>query len=147
LSGRPADRGADRIELPDEAATRAYGRRLAAELRPDGTLLLYGEMGAGKTVLTQGVAEGLGLDPRQVQSPTFTLVHEYHAEGVCLFHVDLVRLEPHRVSALGLEETLAGPGVKVIEWAERLPFDVAGALRVSLAPRREGGRTAHESRA
>lgn len=145
MTARSVDRSSDVIELLDEAATRALGRRLAAELRPDGTLLLYGEMGAGKTVLTQGIAEGLGFDPRQVQSPTFTLVHEYHGEGVSLFHVDLFRLEPHRVPELGLEETLAGPGVKVIEWAERLPFDVPGARRVVLRRRDGGGREAEES--
>ena len=57
--------------------TRALGAGLAAELLPDGCLLLYGDLGAGKTVLAQGVAEGLGIDPREVQSPTFALLREH----------------------------------------------------------------------
>jgi tRNA threonylcarbamoyladenosine biosynthesis protein TsaE len=132
------------VELRDEAATIAYGRRLADRLRPSGVLLLYGEMGAGKTVLTRGVAEGLELEPRQVQSPTFTLVHEYSGGVLPLIHVDLFRLDPEQVLALGLEETLAGPGVKVVEWAERLPFEVPGALRVALRRAPGGGREAEE---
>jgi tRNA threonylcarbamoyladenosine biosynthesis protein TsaE len=132
--------------LADEAATRAYGRRLAAELAPDGVLLLHGEMGAGKTVLAQGVAAGLGIDPRQVQSPTFTLVHEHQGETAAMIHVDLYRLGPEEVAGLGLEETLARPGVKVIEWAERLPFEVPGARKVMLSRRAKGGREAVESR-
>jgi tRNA threonylcarbamoyladenosine biosynthesis protein TsaE len=102
-------------------------------------------MGAGKTVLAQGVAEGLGLDPRQIQSPTFTLVHEHHSETASMIHVDLYRLGPEEVAGVGLEETLARPGVKVIEWAERLPFEVPGARRVLLRRRAAGGREAEES--
>jgi tRNA threonylcarbamoyladenosine biosynthesis protein TsaE len=120
----------------NEAETRALGRELAAELAPDGVLLLSGDLGAGKTVLTQGLAEGLGIDPREVQSPTFTLIRKHDGPGGRLIHVDLYRLDPGETGALGIEELLAGPGVKVVEWAERLPFEVDGArwlrlLRVS----------------
>lgn len=120
-----------RTASPDD--TRALGRALAAELAPDGVLLLSGNLGSGKTVLTQGLAEGLGIDPREVQSPTFTLIREHRGSGGSLVHVDLYRLDPDQVGPLGLEEMLAGPGVKVVEWAERLPFPVAGAraLRIS----------------
>ena len=122
----------------DEAGTRALGRELAAELAPDGVLLLSGDLGAGKTVLTQGLAEGLGIDPREVQSPTFTLIREHEGPGGRLVHVDLYRLEPGETGALGIEELLAGPGVKVVEWAERLPFEVPGATWLRLLRAADG---------
>lgn len=107
--------------------TRELGLELATRLRPDGTALLYGDLGSGKTVLTQGIAKGLGLDPALVQSPTFTLIHEYdrgarsNQDPVRLVHVDLYRLAPEEVEAIGVDEFLAGAGVKVVEWADRLP--------------------------
>jgi tRNA threonylcarbamoyladenosine biosynthesis protein TsaE len=121
-----------------EEETRALGRQLGRELAPDGVLLLSGDLGAGKTVLARGICEALGLDPREVQSPTFTLIREHRGSGGRLVHVDLYRLEPEQTEALGLEELLAGPGVKVVEWAERLPFAVPGARALRLA-RVEGG--------
>jgi tRNA threonylcarbamoyladenosine biosynthesis protein TsaE len=116
-----------------EEETQALGRTLARELTPDGVLLLSGELGSGKSVLARGIGEGLGIDPREVQSPTFTLIREHRGSGGRLVHVDLYRLEPPQAAALGLEELLAGPGVKVVEWAERLPFAVPGALAMRLA--------------
>jgi tRNA threonylcarbamoyladenosine biosynthesis protein TsaE len=116
-----------------EKETRALGRALARELAPDGVLLLCGELGSGKSMLARGVGEGLGIDPRDVLSPTFTLIREHRGSGGRLVHVDLYRLEPEQAAALGLEELLAGRGVKVVEWAERLPFAVPGALALRLA--------------
>ena len=121
-----------------EEETQSLGRTLARELAPDGVLLLSGELGTGKSVLARGIGEGLGIDPRQVQSPTFTLIREHRGSGGRLVHVDLYRLEPEQAAALGLEELLAGPGVKVVEWAERLPFAVPGALVLRLARLAEG---------
>ena len=118
--------------------TRALGVTLAGELAPDGVLLLYGDLGTGKTVLAQGVAEGLGIDPLTVQSPSYTLISRYEGSGGTLVHVDLYRLAPEETYALGLEEELAGPGVKVVEWAERIPVPVPGALRLEIR-RLEGG--------
>lgn len=125
--------------------TRALGAELARELPPDGCLLLFGDLGAGKTVLAQGVASGLGLDPREVQSPTFSLLREHDlpaggAQGGRLAHLDLYRLQPAEAAACGFEEVLLGPGVKVVEWAERLPFDVPGALLLSMRERPDGVR-------
>jgi tRNA threonylcarbamoyladenosine biosynthesis protein TsaE len=119
-----------------EAETREVGLALAGELAPDGVLLLSGELGSGKTVLARAIGEALGIDPREIQSPTFTLIREHEGSGGRLVHVDLYRLDPADVGTLGLEEMLAGPGVKVVEWAERLPFAVAGArtLRLSRLP-------------
>jgi len=124
----------------DEDATRRFGAALASRLAPDGVLLLSGDLGAGKTVLTQGLADGLGIATSEVQSPTFTLVREHSAPGgVRLLHVDLYRLRPEETLDVGIEELLAGPGVKVVEWAERLPFAVPGALHLELR-RGDGGR-------
>ena len=108
------------------------GASLAEDLRPDGVLLLQGSLGAGKTVLTQGIAAGLGLDPSQVQSPTFTLVREHHVAGQSLIHIDLYRLDPSEVETIGIWEILDSPGVKVVEWSERLPLAVHGAMEMSI---------------
>lgn len=128
-----------------EAETRRIGALLAAELEPDGVLLLTGDLGAGKTVLVQGLAAELGLDPRQVQSPTFTVVREHHGDRHSLVHVDLYRLEPDEAAALGIEEILAGPGVKAVEWAERLPCPVGEGLWVEIR-RQDGARSIRQRR-
>ena len=101
-------------------------------MMPDGILLLNGDLGSGKTVLTRGVASALGIEPDDIQSPTFTVIREHESAENRLFHVDLYRLEPEQAAALGLEEMLAGPGVKVVEWAERLEFPVPGAQSLRL---------------
>lgn len=121
------------------AQTEALGRRLAGELRPSGTLLLYGDLGSGKTVLARGVAAGLGIDPEQVQSPTFTLVREHSGDGGRLVHLDLYRLAPEEVAGLGLEELLEESAVKVVEWAQRLPAVVEADIRLELVRPGDGG--------
>ena len=113
------------------------GEGLARELAPDGVLLLTGDLAAGKTVLAQGVARGLGIDPAEVQSPTFTLVREHAGSRGRLVHLDLYRLAPEETAALGLEDILQAPAVKVVEWAERLPFALARSLRLRIE--RAGG--------
>lgn len=114
-----------------EEETRQLGAALTRELGRDGLLLLEGELGTGKTVLVKGVAAALGLDPQEVLSPSFTLIREHTGRDVRLIHIDLYRLDPSEVSDLGLEELLAGPGLKVVEWADRLPFPVTG-LRLEI---------------
>ncbi len=115
------------LELDSAEETFATGRGLALPLAPDGVLLLEGEMGAGKTVLVQGLAAALGIDPTTVVSPTFTLVHEHGNPGGAtngeptLVHIDLYRLDASEAGEIGLDEVLQGPGIKAIEWAERLP--------------------------
>ena len=125
--------------------TVELGRNLARELAPDGALLLTGELGTGKTVLTQGVALGLGFDRAEIQSPTYSLIHEYDGPGVRLVHADLYRLEGESIESLGLEELLAGPGVKVVEWADRLPFAVPDAVSLRLTEDGTGGRQIEET--
>jgi len=114
-----------------EEETAAVARRLAAGLNAGDVLLLSGNLGAGKTAFVRGLAQGLGIDPDEVSSPTFTLVQEYRGGRVPLFHVDLYRLAPGDVDDLGLD-ALAADGVLAVEWAERMPRDDAGAIRVRL---------------
>jgi tRNA threonylcarbamoyladenosine biosynthesis protein TsaE len=105
----------------DEEETRRVGESLAGELGAHGRCLLFGAMASGKTVLVQGIARGLGVEPREVQSPSFTLVREHHGAGGRLLHLDLHRLEPRELEALGLEEILDDDAFVAVEWAERLP--------------------------
>jgi tRNA threonylcarbamoyladenosine biosynthesis protein TsaE len=101
-----------------EDATSAVGERLARSLRPGDIVLLYGDLGAGKTAFVRGLAAGLGAEPAEVSSPTFTIIQEYSGR-MKLFHVDLYRLDQREANDLGLEELVLGPGVVAIEWAER----------------------------
>ena len=103
---------------PALADTEALGARIAAFLEPGDTLLLDGQLGAGKTALTRAIVTALGA-PDEVSSPTFTLIQEYAGGRATLYHVDLYRLEPAEVDDLGLEDLVLGDGVVAIEWAER----------------------------
>jgi len=121
----------DAILTQSDAETEAIGAQLGARLGAGARVLLYGELGAGKTAFVRGLAQGLGIDPDDVSSPTFTLVQEYRGGRLPLFHVDLYRLASGEVDDLGLD-ALAADGVLAIEWAERLPRPDAGAIRVRL---------------
>lgn len=100
--------------------TRAVGRALGETARAGDVLWLHGDLGAGKTELTKGVATGLG-STSPVSSPSFALVHEYRGGRLPLYHADLYRLETAAALDLGLEDYLEEVGVTVIEWGERLP--------------------------
>lgn len=111
---------AETVVTASEAATRDVARALAARLGPGAVVLLYGDLGAGKTVFVKGLADGLGVDPGEVTSPTFTLVHEYAGGRLPLLHLDLYRLERTELDEVGLDPDAAARGVVVVEWAERL---------------------------
>ncbi len=97
--------------------TRRLGAHLGKLLQPGDALLLEGDFGSGKTTFTQGIAGGLGIDNRYVNSPTFTLVNEYRGGRHRLYHIDLYRLEDNdQVATLGLDDYFDGSGVTVIEW-------------------------------
>jgi tRNA threonylcarbamoyladenosine biosynthesis protein TsaE len=102
------------------AETIALGHRLAAQLK--GVVLLIGNLGAGKTTLVKGIAEGLGAArEEEVSSPTFTLIHEYGTPPR-VYHVDLYRLDTEReVESLGLQDLWAAGQLVLIEWGERFP--------------------------
>lgn len=121
-----------------EEETRALGRQLAETVQPGATVLLYGDLGAGKTAFVRGLAAGLTIDPDEVSSPTFTIVQPYRGR-LTLQHVDLYRLEPGEIEDLGLEELVEGDSVVAIEWAEKLPRTPAGAIEVRIADK--GGET------
>ena len=115
-----------------EEETQAVARELSATLRAGDVVLLSGDLGAGKTTFVRGLAEGLGIDPREVSSPTFTLVHEYRGNGLTLYHADLYRLESAATDDLGLEEIGVNDGVLAIEWPDRLSHELPGATVVRL---------------
>ena len=108
------------IQLPDEDATRQLGARLG-KLLPDGAVVaLNGPLGAGKTRLVQGLAGAIGLVPRKVVSPTFTLVQEHRGVRT-LYHFDAYRLrDDDEFLALGVDEYFYGTGLCVVEWAEKV---------------------------
>jgi len=116
---------------PEE--TQRAGVEIAGALPIPGVVLLRGSLGTGKTTLTRGIAQGLGLeDPSLVNSPSFTLVNIYH--GICpIYHVDLYRLQGERdLYSIGLYDFLGREGVTVIEWSERLHQDLDDATVVEI---------------
>jgi tRNA threonylcarbamoyladenosine biosynthesis protein TsaE len=124
-----APRNVESVDLVSHSSlhTERIGERLARLARPGDVLALWGELGAGKTVLAKGVAAGLGLDASEVSSPTFVILHEHYGGRMPLFHLDLYRLEGQDLGTTGWEETLDGGGITVIEWPDRaeggLPAD------------------------
>ncbi|HKU23701.1 MAG TPA: tRNA (adenosine(37)-N6)-threonylcarbamoyltransferase complex ATPase subunit type 1 TsaE [Terriglobales bacterium] len=105
------------------AETVAFGRSLAASLAPPKLVLLRGELGAGKTTLVKGIAEGFqAAKEDDVTSPTFTLVHEYRGPQVNVYHIDLYRVDtPRQLETLGLDDLMADNAVLLIEWGEKFP--------------------------
>ncbi len=110
---------------PEE--TFEYGRTLASVLSDSALVLLQGDLGAGKTALVKGLAEGLGVAREEdVVSPSYTLIHEYEGNGRRLYHIDLYRLEgTTEIATLGLEDLLPGglrEAVVAVEWGGKLPL-------------------------
>jgi tRNA threonylcarbamoyladenosine biosynthesis protein TsaE len=101
--------------------TQRLGEELGQLLSAGGIVCLYGELGTGKTVLSKGLATGLGVAAREaVRSPSFVLIHCYHGR-VPVYHADLYRLSsPADIADIGLRELLGGDGVAMIEWADKL---------------------------
>lgn len=122
------------VETATHAETVRLGRLLAGMLLPGMVVALQGDLGSGKTTLVKGIAEGLlGINERDVTSPTFTILQEY-AGTVPLYHVDAYRLDSARdLEAVGFDDYVDGSGVTVIEWAERISEAIPDdALRVSI---------------
>ena len=105
---------------PEE--TIAAGRQLARQLAPGQMIILRGDLGAGKTTLTKGIAEGFAAAREEdVTSPTFTLVHEYRGPEITLFHIDLYRIDTEReLATLAIDDLRAEPGsILLVEWGEK----------------------------
>ena len=111
-----------RFETRSDEETRDVGRRLAPLLPGNATVLLIGNLGAGKTTLAKGIVAGRGAaQPEEVASPTFTLIHEY-GNPVSVYHIDLYRLEvAEEVRRLGVEDLFDSNALVLIEWGERFP--------------------------
>ena len=128
------------VETASESETEAAGESLGRSLDAGSVVLLYGDLGAGKTAFVRGMARGVGALPDEVSSPTFTLVQEYAGSSLTLYHVDLYRLGPAEVDDLGLDDLVEGGGVVAIEWAERWPGRPLHAIDVRLEESGEGRR-------
>ena len=109
------------------AETQTIGKKIGKQLRQGDLVALIGDLGTGKTCLTQGIARGVGVYPNQtVNSPSYTLINEY-AGKIPIYHVDLYRLQNQdELLDLGLDEYMEGNGICIIEWAEKL-----GSLKIS----------------
>ena len=116
-----------------EEETADVARALAATLAPGAILLISGPLGAGKTAFVRGLAAGLGIDPEDVSSPTFTLVHEYRGGRLILYHADLYRLDKASLEDLGLAERRVAEGVIAIEWPDRLTHRLERATTIDIA--------------
>src|SRR6516162_9688859 len=101
--------------------TVALGRELAAALKPGSMVLLRGDLGAGKTTLVKGIAEGFqAAEADRVTSPTFTLIHEYRGSEVTLYHIDLYRVDtPRELDTLALDDLRDANSILLIEWGEK----------------------------
>ncbi len=120
--------------------TIALGRELAATLKDARMVILRGDLGAGKTTLVKGIAEGLqAASQEDVTSPTFTLIHEFHGPEVNLYHVDLYRIDTEcELATLGLDELFAEEGnLVLLEWGEKFPR-LAKERDVEIAIERRG---------
>jgi tRNA threonylcarbamoyladenosine biosynthesis protein TsaE len=122
----------DSYTTHSEEETQGLAGQLASMLAPGDVLLLSGSLGAGKTAFVRGLAEGLGIDPEEVSSPTFTLMHEYRGGRLTLYHADLYRLERAATEDIGLEEAGVSDGVLAIEWPDRLTHSIPGARAVAI---------------
>jgi len=124
------------VETRSERETAELGRRLAKGIRAPAVVLLRGELGAGKTALTRGLAEGWGVaDASMVHSPTFSLVNVYPYPAGRIYHVDLYRLETLRdFRSIDLDQLLQPVNdIVVVEWAEKIPWRLPGALRIDIS--------------
>lgn len=126
-----------KLNTPEQ--TMALGQKLAQLLQPRDLILLDGDLGAGKTTFTKGLANGLGIK-RPVKSPTFTIVREYQTGRIPLYHMDVYRLEDGGGEELGLEEYINGDGVVVIEWSEFVAAELPNEfLRIKFERNDENG--------
>ena len=120
------------IQTHSPEDTEAVGRKLAAQLQPGDVLAYYGDLGAGKTSFTRGLAAGLGVT-EPVTSPTYTLVNEYLSGRLPLFHFDMYRLgSSDELFDIGWEDYLARGGVCAVEWSENVEDALRDAIHITI---------------
>ncbi|MGB6178122.1 tRNA (adenosine(37)-N6)-threonylcarbamoyltransferase complex ATPase subunit type 1 TsaE [Carnobacterium sp.] len=124
----------EKFHATNELETKKLAAELAKWLEPGDLILLEGDLGAGKTTFTKGLATGLGIK-RIIKSPTYTIIREYLDGRLPLYHMDVYRLEETGGMDLGLEEYFEGDGVSIVEWAKFIPEDLPSEyLQVKLEP-------------
>ena len=106
------------IETNSPQETKELGKKMAERAKPGDVFTLVGDLGVGKTVFTQGIAEGLGID-EPVNSPTFTIVQEYESGRMPFYHFDVYRIgDPEEMDEIGFDDYIYGDGLCLIEWAD-----------------------------
>lgn len=111
------------LQSRSETETKEIGRKIGKGLKCGDVVCLYGELGSGKTILVKGIASVIGIDERDITSPSFTIISE-HKGKVPFYHIDLYRVSHGRVAELGLEEYIGRDGICVLEWAERADREI-----------------------
>ncbi|WP_303861061.1 tRNA (adenosine(37)-N6)-threonylcarbamoyltransferase complex ATPase subunit type 1 TsaE [Alkalibaculum bacchi] len=108
-----------KINSKSSEETYEFGFALGKKLLPGSIVCIEGEMGAGKTALSQGIIRGLGVEDKYITSPTYTLVNEYHLDDYVVYHFDIYRVSDYdELSAMGFEEYIRDDSVVIIEWAD-----------------------------
>ena len=126
-----------------EDETLSWAESFALTLKPGDTVALSGDLGAGKTVVSRGIARGLGFDG-PVHSPSYALVHEYSGGRLPLFHMDLYRLAPGADwEEIGLDHYFTQDGICLVEWPGRLPEGFNFTIRLDLVSEGENERRIH----
>lgn len=124
--------------------TTALGRQISLDIRPGSVVLLRGDLGAGKTTLVKGIAEGFqAASADAVTSPTFTLIHEYRGPKVILYHIDLYRIDTQReLDTLALDDLMGPDSILLIEWGEKFErFARERELEIAIEHKGEDNRT------
>ncbi len=112
-----------RLQSNNESETIRFGQRLGKKLKPGDIVCLYGDLGAGKTTITKGIASSFGINERDITSASFTIIAEYDGE-IPFYHIDLYRLNNGDAHDLGLHEYFRNDGISVIEWAEKASDEI-----------------------
>jgi len=112
-----------RLKSKNESETINLGQRLGQKLKPGDVVCLYGELGAGKTTITKGIASSLGIKERDITSASYTIIAEYDGD-IPFYHIDLYRIINGEATELGLHEYFRSDGISVIEWAEKADDEI-----------------------
>lgn len=136
------------LYLQDSEATERFGHLLGTKVQDGDVICLTGDLGAGKTLLTQGVAGALGVNKADVTSPTFTIMNVYEGTDLEIRHFDLYRLNrPEELEDIGFSEYCGGDGVTLIEWAELFPEELPEEyLQITLLHEKDGRRAVLEAK-